>query len=219
MSQASPIIGEIRPGQQVGNWTVLSTGEILSTGTKEIRFKPACLVRCTCGRERIVRESALTSGRSRSCGAGVCSGAIGPKAGAYRHGQNKRQGYNSWVNMIRRCEDPESPDFHLYGGRGIRVFSQWRRSPKAFIDDMGPRPHGTTLDRIDVNGNYEPGNCRWADDLTQGRNRRNTHRVEIAGREMYVVEACAITGISPGTARMRIWRGWDPLRAVTQPLR
>jgi hypothetical protein len=80
------------------------------------------------------------------------------------------------MGLIRRCEDPRRADYPRYGGRGIRVCQRWRESFEAFLADMGSRPtRRHSLDRIDVNGNYEPGNCRWATGSTQAKNKRNYH--------------------------------------------
>lgn len=76
--------------------------------------------------------------------------------------------------MRRRCLNPKDQAFHNYGGRGITVCEEWRYSFQAFIDDMGRCPPGLTLDRINNDGNYEPGNCRWTDRVTQARNKRNS---------------------------------------------
>ena len=99
------------------------------------------------------------------------------KHGAARGGRRTPE-YRSWSAMIARCHNGNAPNYHMYGGRGIAVCERWRRDFVAFLADMGPRPADTTLDRIDGSGNYEPGNCRWADHQTQSRNRhKRWHKV------------------------------------------
>jgi hypothetical protein len=90
------------------------------------------------------------------------------------HGMSNTPEYRTWVAMNRRCSDPHNVGFKHYGGRGIAVCDRWRDSFISFYTDMGARPDGMSLDRIDVNGNYEPDNCRWASPKQQGLNRRNT---------------------------------------------
>ena len=94
----------------------------------------------------------------------------------YKHGQSKKGNvtpeYIAWRHMKNRCENPKDPGYKWYGGRGIRVCERWRNSFEAFYEDMGSRPVGLTLDRIDNESNYEPGNCRWATPKKQAKNSR-----------------------------------------------
>jgi len=89
-----------------------------------------------------------------------------------KHGMRYSKEYISWAGMKRRCYNPRRDGYEYYGGRGIAVCSQWRYSFNQFYADMGPRPEGTSLDRIDNDGNYEPNNCQWATASMQSKNRR-----------------------------------------------
>lgn len=112
--------------------------------------------------------------------------------------------YNTWYAMLHRCYNPSNANYRYYGGRGIRVCERWRKSRRAFVSDMGPRPEGMTLDRIDNDGDYEPGNCRWATRTEQQNNTRLTHFVEINGTRLSVSEWARKIGISPTGFRGRV---------------
>src|SRR5690606_34478187 len=139
---------------------------------------------CECGGERIALQKAFTSGgQMRSCG---CDN----KRSGTKHGLSAIPEYRHWINMISRCENPNTPYFEYYGGRGIEVCQPWRGSFEAFYRDMGIRPSGRhSIDRINVNGNYEPGNCRWATQQAQTRNQRRNRIVVIDGKSMTLAEA------------------------------
>jgi len=122
--------------------------------------------------------------------------------------------HKAWVGMRKRCYSPENPSYQHYGGRGITVCEQWQKF-KNFFADMGRRPGaGYSLERVDVNGNYEPSNCKWATIAEQNRNRRDNWIIEYDGRRQTLSLWAAEMGIGRATIAWRLKNGWDVERAL-----
>ncbi len=181
------------------------------------------LCRCQCGLERSIRYRHLYSGHSRSCL--PCSGPKIAKAKT-RHGFSKREGnrtptYRSWAMMVNRCRNAECSAWGNYGGRGITVCEQWFDFA-VFLADMGERPSlKYSIDRFpNNNGNYEPGNCRWATVKQQSRNKRNNKIIEWNGVSKPLVDWSEELGISVSLLAARLGRlGWSVEESMTTPVK
>lgn len=159
--------GQNLVGQTVNGKLILSLVPALTGRSRRYRF------RCSCGRESEARGQTIKAAAGcNSCSRGrTGSGAAHGQRRKATHGQAGSRTYRSWSAMIDRCTRPGHKSWHRYGGRGISVCDQWRTSFEAFLQDMGERPAGMTLDRHpDPDGNYEPGNCRWATPTQQRAN-------------------------------------------------
>lgn len=165
---------------------------------------------CSCGNVVVASTTKLRSGRTKSCG---CLS----RDRTTKHGMHNTTEYLVWQQMKERCHNPKKAAYLRYGARGIEVCARWRESFQAFIDDMGPRPAGTTLDRIDNNGPYAPENCRWADNHTQYTNRRQTVWVEYDGERKCRKGWARQYGVNSTTLAQRLSKGWDIHRALTTP--
>lgn len=127
--------------------------------------------------------------------------------------------YKAWAHMIQRCTDPNAKGWENYGGRGIRVCTRWRNSFKAFLEDMGECPLDLEIDRWpNKNGYYEPGNCRWATDAEQARNRRNNRMILFLGKTQCLSDWAEQFGLSKQVLHQRLSRGWTVERAFTQKI-
>jgi hypothetical protein len=174
---------------------------------------------CTCGARKVISGQALRNGHTRSCS---CLRREEMSTRRTTHGatrQNRTPEYRTWASMIRRCTNPNEDNYPAYGGRGITVCDRWRGSFEAFLKDMGPRPQGTSIDRIDGSAGYEPANCRWATQKEQMRNTRRSRVLEFNGRKMPMVSWAEETGISQRLILGRLRRGWSVERALTEPVR
>lgn len=183
------------------------------------RAKVVC--KCDCGEVRVVEVRGLVSGKAKSCGCLARDRIIQQST---KHGCAKRQKripeYVVWLAMKQRCVDKNCKSYADYGGRGIVVCPRWCDSFEAFFGDMGPRPSSQhQIDRINNDGDYEPGNCRWVGRSEQCRNRRTSRMIECDGKIMTLAAWSELTGIKVGTLQRRISSGWSVKRALTAPVR
>ncbi len=170
---------------------------------------------CLCGDTTIANGSDVRRGKVRSCG---CLLREVAKSGNSRrtHGASGTPEMNSFASMHQRCYDDTRLEYHNYGGRGIKVCKRWHNFDN-FKADMGRRPAGMTLDRIDVNGDYEPNNCRWATKSVQSNNRRTNVMLTAHGITKSLTEWARECGVTPQTIKYRISRGLSVEDAVTMP--
>lgn len=141
-------------------------------------------------------------------------------AGKSKHGLSYTPEYRAWQQMRLRCTNPDHAAYPNYGGRGITVCDRWLASPQDFMADMGKKPTSKhELDRVDNNGNYEPGNCRWALRSTNDRNRRSNRVIHHNGLDLTLVEWSERTGVPADTISNRLKSGWETARALTEPAR
>jgi len=128
--------------------------------------------------------------------------------------------YKSWSGIIQRCCNPKSPAYNRYGGRGIKVCPEWRDSFQKFLKHVGCRPTPThSIDRIDNNGNYEPGNVRWATIKEQAQNKRTNQKVTYNGETLCVSEWSRRLGIGGKVIGNRLNKGWSAKDALTTPVK
>ncbi len=155
--------------------------------------------RCDCGQTKSVSGFHLTSGHTTSCGC---------QKGRFSHRLSYTKVYGIWSTMKQRCGNPKSTEYHKYGARGIRVCERWLQFEN-FYADMGDPPKAHSIDRRDNDGNYEPGNCRWATRITQQNNMRMNHWIEYNGKKMTSAQWSRELGIKGTTINNRVHRGFS----------
>lgn len=196
----------VKPGYRFGTRTIIC--EVASDYYRGKR-KRVFLCRCDCGAERTLRKGLILH-----C-AGVSCGCI---FGIEHHGDAGIPIYAVWNSIIARCENENSEAYGDYGGRGISICDSWRNSFQAFKTDMGKKPHGGMVERIDNDGDYCPENCRWATRLEQARNKRNNIVLTVKGQSRCIREWEDIKGMTRTTIWQRINKlHWSPERAVMTP--
>lgn len=177
---------------------------VVAERTENVGGKPAWRCLCACGTECVVSANNLRNGSTSSCG---CYRREHCATLFVRHGLAGTPEWLAWSHAKRRCSNPSHPSFARYGGRGIRMCDEWMEDFAAFLAHVGPRPSSEhSIDRIDNDGNYEPGNVRWATRREQQRNRRNTVTVLVDGRRRPLVAVAEETGVNAATLRARVKR-------------
>ncbi len=196
-------------GRHSGRWTVLKHDTVKNG-------KHYWVCRCFCGNECSVRGYLIYHGISQSCG---CRAPEIARKQMTTHGLTEHPNFSIWWHMIQRCHNPKDTSFFKYGAKGIRVCLRWRHDLRAFISDMGNRPKGLTLDRIDGTKGYTPKNCRWATYKEQNRNRKDNRLITCRGQIKTMAEWADISTVKYGTIKQRLNHGWSPEDALFQPTR
>lgn len=194
------------------NYTGMRFGRLLVIGNpnynKHGNIVWECV--CDCGNKCVVLSSSLKSGRTRSCGC-LKMELDRQRKTRFKHGLFGTRIYRVWGGIVSRCCNPNNPEYKYYGGRGITLCKEWKESPEAFAKWAYANGYSENLsiDRIDVNGNYEPSNCRWTDNITQANNKRTNVFIEFNGERHTIAEWSRITGIKKCTIQKRLKKGWS----------
>lgn len=202
-------------GQRFGRLLVLEQ----AGRTKKGGILWKCL--CDCGNQTNVEGYRLKNGHTQSCG---CYHKEQTLKAVTKHGDNRRGKreplYDRWQAMISRCYQPKFIEYELYGGRGISVCDEWRKSYVSFRDWALKNGfnRSLSLDRIDTNGNYSPENCRWITRKEQNNNKRNNHRVLFRGEMLSISQISDVTGLPYETIKCRIKRGWEGESLAKPPM-
>lgn len=194
-------------GKKFGKWTVLSLAEPIKDKRGYNVHRWNC--RCECGVEKCVIGTTLRNGRSSSCGCDVGQRSDTARRLFTTHSESKSRLYKIWAGMRKRCYNKNSSNYSNYGARGITVCAEWNDSYEAFRDWSIENGYADNLsiDRIDVDGNYEPCNCRWVTGDVQANNRRNTVYYTYEGQTKSLAEWARLLGLSYKALHKRIKSG------------
>ena len=209
-------------GQKFNKLTVMERAEDHEQPSGQRKTMWRC--RCDCGNETIVTAYDLYHGHTKSCGCSyydyiqMLRSAIKPNEKKHRQSHSLRKTYDG---MLYRCNNINASNYSRYGGRGIKVCEEWSNNFESFKEWALQNGYelGLSIDRIDVNGDYTPDNCRWVTMKKQANNKRTTRWVEYNGERMSVSEFAQVIGLNYSTAYFRISRGWPIERIINQPLR
>lgn len=213
MRTGRPARVKIEPGQIFGKLTTIA----LNGQDRHGRKLWDC--QCECGKVANVKATYLSNGVTKSCGCEKYSG-LGQSRHGHKPEHKASQVYKCWTNMKSRCTNPKATGFHRYGGRGIKICDRWMESFENFLADMGEPPTPAhSIERKDNDGNYEPGNCIWADRLAQRLNNTcPTRWITINGERMILKEAVErFSPVKYGIVASRLHRGWNEMEAIMTP--
>lgn len=186
----------IAAGQRFGRLLVVE-----KTGDSKRRKGFIWLCRCDCGNTKLIVSGYLRTTRSCGCLARELSRKRA------KHGQWRTKVYQAWSAMLRRCNNPKTAHFSRYGGRGIKVCERWQNSFVNFLEDMGQPPSAEhSIDRINGDGDYEPGNCRWATRKEQAQNNKRIKLIEYRGRTLGISDWATVLGVRRATLHNRLKR-------------
>lgn len=205
----------IPPGTRYGALTLVRATADRRGPTKRVVYEWLC----DCGGSHFATAPNIRLAKRPSCGC-LTHSLISEARTSHGMSLKTSPGYPTfmaWQSMRWRCLNKSRRDYKDYGGRGIKICERWG-SFESFLADMGLRPAGLTLERNDVNGNYEPGNCRWATPKEQSNNKRNNAVLEFGGRRLNVSQWSEALGIPKDTLRERLIRGWTAEAALTTPV-
>jgi hypothetical protein len=174
---------------------------------------------CDCGKRSEVSAQSLVRRTTKSCGCFKRElAAENSRRRMTTHGRSGTLEYGIWSTIIDRCENQKSRSYADYGARGIAMCSEWRQSFERFIHDMGPRPSANhSVERIDNDKGYSPGNCRWATSVEQGANKRNNRILSFRGEQKTISQWSRVLGVSPASIRSRLGRGWTVDQTLGKP--
>lgn len=174
--------------------------------------------KCDCGKITITRSTFIKSGRTKSCGCLEDENRKNMGKRTKTHGMSKTQEYRTWCGIKRRCYDKNNETYCYYGARGITICDRWLEKFENFYQDMGNIPDKEySLDRINVNGNYEKENCRWATREEQGNNRRNNRKLTCRGKTMTITQWGKLLCIGGSLIHKRLLRNWSIEEAIFTP--
>jgi len=206
-----PSVHDLRPGQKYGRLTAFRFDH--RDSHRRLYY---WMFYCDCGKAVVRIGGRVLSGQSTSCG---CWSVEKRTKHGHCPGHKMSREFNIWQHIKRRCNDQKRRDYKNYGGRGIKVCDRWLESFTNFLEDMGECPSGMSIERIDVDGHYEPSNCKWATLDEQANNKTNTHYLELNGKKMSIAQWARELGVKNVTIQNRLRYGWTIERTLTTPAR